>query len=208
MWNLSCSIWDLVPWPGIEPRSPALGVWSLSQWSTREVPVFILKSVWSNMSITTPVFLFIAICMTYLFPSLHSHSVKHLFWVRGRESALSTYILLAETKLHSLPKCKRGWWVQLFRQVRNKIGENNLSQQISSSLVLLYSSFFLDFPSDWVVKNQSAKAGDMGLILGWENPLEKELATCSSIHAWDIPQIEESGELWSMGLQSQTWLSD
>ena len=37
--TLSCGIWDLVPWPGIEPGSPALGVQSLSHWSTREVPL-------------------------------------------------------------------------------------------------------------------------------------------------------------------------
>ena len=36
--DLSRSMWDLVPWPGIEPGSPALGVWSLSHWTTREVP--------------------------------------------------------------------------------------------------------------------------------------------------------------------------
>ena len=29
--------WDLVPWPGIEPESHALGVWSLSHCPTREV---------------------------------------------------------------------------------------------------------------------------------------------------------------------------
>ena len=29
---------DLVPWPGTEPWPPALGVWSLSHWITREVP--------------------------------------------------------------------------------------------------------------------------------------------------------------------------
>ena len=34
----SCSMWDLVPWSGIKPRSPALGVWSLNHWTTREVP--------------------------------------------------------------------------------------------------------------------------------------------------------------------------
>ena len=33
----SCSMWDLVPWPGIEPGPPALGAWSLSHWTTREV---------------------------------------------------------------------------------------------------------------------------------------------------------------------------
>ena len=36
--GLSCNMWDLVPWPGVEPRPPALGAWSLSHWSTREVP--------------------------------------------------------------------------------------------------------------------------------------------------------------------------
>ena len=31
--------------------------------------------------------------------------------------------------------------------------------------------------------------------LGWEDPLEKEMATHSSILAWEIPWAEESGEL-------------
>ena len=31
---------NLVPWLGIEPRLPALGVWSLSHWTTREVSTF------------------------------------------------------------------------------------------------------------------------------------------------------------------------
>ena len=36
--GLSCGMWDLVPQPGIEPRPPALGVQSLTHWTTREVP--------------------------------------------------------------------------------------------------------------------------------------------------------------------------
>jgi len=32
-------------------------------------------------------------------------------------------------------------------------------------------------------------------FLGWEDPLEKEMATHSSILAWDIPQTEEPSEL-------------
>ena len=44
--------------------------------------------------------------------------------------------------------------------------------------------------------------------LGREDPLEKEMATHSSILAWEIPQTEEPGRLQSMGLQSQTQLSD
>ena len=38
MQTFSCGMWDLVPWPGIEPRPLALGVQSLSHWTTREVP--------------------------------------------------------------------------------------------------------------------------------------------------------------------------
>ena len=35
--------------------------------------------------------------------------------------------------------------------------------------------------------------------LGWEDPLEKEMATHSSILAWKIPWMEEIGRLQSMG---------
>ena len=35
---LSCSMWDLVPWPGVELKPPALGLRSLSHWTPREVP--------------------------------------------------------------------------------------------------------------------------------------------------------------------------
>ena len=37
--------------------------------------------------------------------------------------------------------------------------------------------------------------------LGWEDPLEKEKATHSSILVWEIPWTEEPGGLQSMGLQ-------
>ena len=37
--------------------------------------------------------------------------------------------------------------------------------------------------------------------LGWEDSLEKELATHSSILAWEILWTEESGGLQSMGLR-------
>ena len=37
--------------------------------------------------------------------------------------------------------------------------------------------------------------------LGWEDPLEKEMTTHSSILAWKMPWTEEPGRLQSMGLQ-------
>ena len=37
--------------------------------------------------------------------------------------------------------------------------------------------------------------------LGWEDPLEKEMATHSSTFAWRIPWTEEPGRVQSMGSQ-------
>ena len=42
----------------------------------------------------------------------------------------------------------------------------------------------------------------------WEDPLEKGMATHSSILAWEIPWTEEPGGLQSMGSQNQTQLND
>ena len=42
-----------------------------------------------------------------------------------------------------------------------------------------------------MVKNPLANVGDAGSILGEEDPLEKEMATCSSILAWKIPWTEK-----------------
>ena len=38
--------------------------------------------------------------------------------------------------------------------------------------------------------------------LGWEGPLEEEMATDSSVLAWKVPRTKEPGGLQSMGLQS------
>ena len=55
-----------------------------------------------------------------------------------------------------------------------------------------------------MVKNPPANVGDVGdmsSIPGWEDPLEKGMATHSSILAWEIPWTEEPGRLQSMGSQ-------
>ena len=49
-----------------------------------------------------------------------------------------------------------------------------------------------------LVKNPPAKAGDardLGRFLGWEDPLEKEMATHSSMLAWKLPGMEDPGGL-------------
>ena len=44
MWYLvSCSLQDLVLWPGIEPGPPALQTQSLSQWTIKEIPILMFR---------------------------------------------------------------------------------------------------------------------------------------------------------------------
>ena len=67
----------------------------------------------------------------------------------------------------------------------------------------------MDFPGGSVVKNPHAKQEMQVPSLGQEDPLEKEMATHSSIFAREIPWVVEPGGLQSVGLQkSQTWLSN
>jgi len=52
-----------------------------------------------------------------------------------------------------------------------------------------------------MVKNLPVVQETQVRSLGWEEPLEKGIATHSSILTWRIPWTEEPGGLWSMGLQ-------
>ena len=53
-----------------------------------------------------------------------------------------------------------------------------------------------------MVKNLPAIQETQVQSLGQEDPLEKEIATCSSILAWRISWMEEPGGLQSMGSQN------
>ena len=56
----------------------------------------------------------------------------------------------------------------------------------------------MGFPGGSDSKESACNAGDLGLIPGWEDPLEKGMTTHSSILAWRIPWTEEPGGLQSM----------
>ena len=69
--------------------------------------------------------------------------------------------------------------------------------------------FHWGFPASSGIKNPLAMQKPQETwvwSLGWEDPLEEEMATHSSILAWRIPWTEEPGGLESMGSQSRTRL--
>ena len=61
-----------------------------------------------------------------------------------------------------------------------------------------------DVPGGSGVKNCLPMQETRIQSLGWEDPLEKEMATHSSILAWEIPWTEEPGGPQSMGSQ-KSW---
>ena len=76
-----------------------------------------------------------------------------------------------------------------------------------SPTVLLLLHNCIDFPGDSDSKESAHNGETTVRTLSWEDPLEKGMATHSSILAWKIPWTEELGRLQSMGSQrvGQDW---
>ena len=74
-------------------------------------------------------------------------------------------------------------------------------EQCSTFLFRYSSDIFWGFPGGLGEMNPFASARDLGLSPGWEDPLEREMATHSSILDWEMPWTEEPGGLQSMGSQ-------
>ena len=77
-------------------------------------------------------------------------------------------------------------------------GKQFLSLHRSASVNTLVTLQW-DFPGGSVVKNPPAKQETGVQSLGQEAPLEEEMASHSSIFAWEIPWTEEPGGLQFMG---------
>ena len=88
--------------------------------------------------------------------------------------------------------------------------ENSVVMNIGvhMSLSVLVSLVCTAFLVAYTVKHLPAMQETQVQSLGQEDPLEKEMATHSSALAWKIQWTEEFGRLHSLGLQSQTQLSD
>ena len=81
-----------------------------------------------------------------------------------------------------------------------------MSERNGHTVALLLT---VGFPGGSAEKNLPATQEMPVQSLGWKDPLEKEMATHSSVLAWEIPWTEEPDRLQSMRWQkSQTGLSE
>ena len=125
--GLSCGLWGLVPWPGIEPGPPALGAWSLSHWTAREVPDISLKSVK---------------CIIVAHPSLvftPYHLLREVTWC---VECLPFWILLIVSPFNMLLH----WWTSSKLVIRLRCSGANLGEHFTGELCV---SFCLQSSGTW-----------------------------------------------------------
>ena len=89
-------------------------------------------------------------------------------------------------------------------------GRNGKGRSLEAKTRFICPRVIWGFPHSSVGKESACNAGDEGLIPGLGNPLEKEMATQSSILAWKIPWTEKPGGLQSrvsQELDTTWWLN-
>ena len=112
---------------------------------------------------------------------------------------------------HTHLPCRRAWQPTLvllpgeFHGLRS-LGQATVHKIVKSRAWLKWLSIlartpFCSFLGGSVVKNLPATEETCVQLLGWEDPLEKEMVTHSSILAWEIPWTEQPGRLQSLGSQ-------
>ena len=153
--------------------------------------------------------------MLYIFcHSFLKSWMEYWYYERGRQLRIKKYLKQHLTsECLTFPAC--GWLVQnspmsassLFL-IQSNWNIQNIRTSVFIFEFILYIFLFggrftytWGFPVAQVVKRLSAMWDTRVWSLGWEDPLEKEMATHSSILAWKIPWIEEPGGLQSIGLQ-------
>ena len=103
-------------------------------------------------------------------------------------------VKLENWKSHSLSLEACCWWGPYMWISLRGIDDGSWSMLLDETFKVLYRKANGTCQVVLVVKNPSANAGDvrdLGLVLGWEDSLEEDMATHSSILAWRIPWTEE-----------------
>ena len=87
------------------------------------------------------------------------------------------------------------------RQIWESCGSGATASRLKAKDFRKWRLFFGCPQAALVVKNSHTNDGDAGSIPGWEDSLEKDVATHSSVLAWRIPWAEDPGSLQSTGWQ-------
>ena len=141
----------------------------------------------------------------------HLESVKHACMGRGYREARNQYpittILKPVALLEAFSRLAFNLSPQLpyHTQKEKSIPKSTqLEPNLNPALPDSQPTSFLLFHNPFTIQETWVRS------LGWEDPLEKGMATHSCILAWKIPRTEEAGGLQSMGSQRvrQDWVTN
>ena len=137
----------------------------------------------------------------------HTHTHTHFPCDMPLNHICISFILLSSQSLD--PKSPSPT-TQIPRSAFSHTNANSCSVQLPFiSVIMKHLLYIRGFPRGSVVKNLPTMQKARVRSLDREYPLAKEMATDSSINAWEIPGAEEPGRLQSVGSQkSQTWLNN
>ena len=180
--------------------------WESLPWSEKSILKFNLSpSLWMWFS---PFICYFFISLTKIHYLLHSSTVPGVAMRICQQSLLPSCILCLSLETDTKRTRKRGVSpvVEIWTQAVQK---EDTSPSLGESGMVFWGrpSSSMDFPGGSDSKESAHSAETLVWSLGQEDPLEKEMATHSSILAWRIPWTEEPGGLHGVA-QSWTWLSD
>ena len=153
------------------------------------------------------------LCFTHVHTHRHTHICIHFLKTHKRNYAWSIVLQLAFLP-HNNTSWRSSMWVVILCKhclvVHSLVVNNVCNWCVEQEWIEAYNQdatlFYFHFITRaslvaQSVKNLPTMHGTQVWFLGWEDPLEKEMATYSSSRAWRIPWTEEPGRLQSMGLQ-------
>ena len=161
--------------------------WDSAPWRSR---AFLALSRRRTLIAVIPNFVSWPLIITAL-PRMHKISQENT------PSFLSSYLLDKEAQ--TLPKGLGGEWIDIIFYLQAAVLTDPSSfppQLPGASQVVLLTSLVAQ-----MVKRLSTMRETQVQSLGWEDPLEKEMAIHSRTIAWKIPWTEKPGRLQSMGSQ-------
>ena len=169
-----------VSWPGCgqEPRGSTLGALKLTYFHLKDIAWNTLKGKLKTWIISNPEVPGIDMGYVLYF--------QYYFHIYGAIKIGCNYIHSSVSTFCKYHLHRNMQWTCIVP----------VNKDIQLSLWLRYRASLIA----QLVKNLPAMQETCVQSLGWEDPLEKEVAAHSSILAWRIPWTEESGRLKSMGL--------